>query len=97
MQHDKAPLTGRWQANDDMPHRKKILSRILVYLRQHRRNVRPEWIKKVPLMAQRLEDTLYRDAASFAEYNDMNTLRTRLQALASRLSHIAPSGRRQSA
>ncbi|KAG5186118.1 hypothetical protein JKP88DRAFT_151199, partial [Tribonema minus] len=80
-----APLTGGWQSDDDVPHRRKILSRIVLYLHQRRPNAHPEWVEKVPLMAKRLEDALYRDAASFAEYNDMSTLRARLQQLALRL------------
>lgn len=42
-------------------------------------------VKKVPLMAKRLEDSLYRNARSFKEYKDHTTLRHRLQQLAARL------------
>ncbi|KAG5186122.1 hypothetical protein JKP88DRAFT_151334, partial [Tribonema minus] len=95
-QQQRVPhLTGGWQSNNDIPHRKKILSRIVVYLQQRKPNARPEWIKKVPLMAKRLEDSLYRNAATFAEYNDMNTLRARLQQLALRLGNKAQQAKLQ--
>lgn len=74
-----------WQSNNDIPFRKEILAKIVTYLQQRKPHARPEWIQKVPLMAKRLEDNLYRTARSFKEYKDHNTLRTRLQQLAARL------------
>ena len=40
------------------------------------------WMQKLPLMSRRLEESLFRSAASFEEYRDTSTLRKRLQALA---------------
>lgn len=74
-----------WQSNDDIPSRKEILGKIVTYLQQRKPQARPEWIQKVPLMAKRLEDSLYRTARSFEEYKDHTTLRARLQQLAARL------------
>ncbi|CAM9200709.1 unnamed protein product [Chrysoparadoxa australica] len=95
--HARPPLrlVGGWQSNDDIPHRKKILTKILAYLQQRKPNVRPEWIKKVPQMAKRLEDSLYRSAASFEDYSDMSTLRQRLQQLAVRLGTKAQHAKLQ--
>ena len=39
-----------------------------------------EWLQKLPDMARRLEETLFRNAASFEEYSDTSTLKLRLQA-----------------
>jgi hypothetical protein len=91
-QQQRAPsvrLVGGWQNNRDIPARKKILAKIVVYLQQRKPQARPEWLKKVPQMARRLEDSLYRNASSFAEYEDMGTLRSRLQTLALRLGNKA--------
>ncbi|CAM9149654.1 unnamed protein product, partial [Ectocarpus sp. 8 AP-2014] len=82
-----------WQSNNDIPSRKEILSKIVTYLQQRKPNARPEWIQKVPLMAKRLEDSLYRNAKSFEEYKDHATLRQRLQQLAARLGTNAQQNR----
>ena len=39
-------------------------------------------MQKLPQMARRLEESLFRSAASFEEYRDTSTLKKRLQALA---------------
>ncbi|KAG5186123.1 hypothetical protein JKP88DRAFT_155673, partial [Tribonema minus] len=88
-------LTSRWQSNQDRAHRRKILSRVVLYLQQRKPNARPEWIREVPRTAQRLENSLYRKAATFAEYNDMKTLHARLQQLALRLGHNARQAKLQ--
>ena len=45
-----------------------------------------EWLQKLPQMARRLEESLFRSAASFEEYRDRLTLLRRLQALTGRLA-----------
>lgn len=51
-------------------------------LRQRKPNAPAEWLNKLPQMAKRLEESLYRSAASFDAYNDISTLKARLQQLA---------------
>ena len=51
-------------------------------LRQRKPNAPQEWLAKLPQMAKRLEESLYRSAPSFEAYNDINTLKQRLQQLA---------------
>ena len=51
-------------------------------LQQRRPDAPQEWLKKLPQTAKWLEESLYRSAQSFVEYNDTNTLKFRLQQLA---------------
>ena len=51
-------------------------------LKQRKPNAPQDWLKKLPQMAKRLEESLYRSAKSFDEYNDASTLKQRLQQLA---------------
>mmetsp|Transcript_24429 Transcript_24429/g.56928 ORF Transcript_24429/g.56928 Transcript_24429/m.56928 type:complete len:183 (-) Transcript_24429:223-771(-) len=51
-------------------------------LRQMNPNASAEWLRKLPQMAKRLEVSLYRSAKSFQAYNDITTLKQRLQMLA---------------
>lgn len=36
-----------WQTNVDMPQRKEILAKIVMYLQQRKPPARPEWVQKV--------------------------------------------------
>jgi hypothetical protein len=51
-------------------------------LRQRKPNAPQEWLNKLPQMAKRFEESLYRSAPSFEAYNDISTLKQRLQQLA---------------
>ncbi len=73
-----------WQRDEDLPHRKRILQEVVNSLRCCIGND-SDWRKKVPEMAKKLEQRLYHSAASFSEYNDMNTLSARLRALAHKI------------
>jgi len=46
----------------------------------------PHWYAKCPEMAKQLEVMLYLDACSFTVYNDMSTLRQRLEQIAAKIS-----------
>jgi len=59
-----------------------MIARIVQLLQQRKPNAPNEWLKKLPQMAKRLEESLYRSAKSFEEYNDTSTLKQRLQQLA---------------
>lgn len=75
-------LTGGWQSDKDYEQRRKMIAKIVHLLQQRKPNAPQEWLKKLPQMAKRLEESLYRSAKSFNEYNDANTLKQRLQQLA---------------
>lgn len=75
-------LNGGWQSDKDYQERRKMIGKIVLLLQQRKPNAPQEWLKKLPQMAKRLEESLYRSAKSFAEYNDANTLKQRLQQLA---------------
>ncbi len=45
-----------------------------------------EWLQMLPLTARRLEESLFRSAASFEEYRDRSTLKNRLHALATAMA-----------
>lgn len=59
-----------------------MIAKIVHLLQQRKPNAPQEWLKKLPQMAKRLEESLYRSAKSFADYNDASTLKHRLQQLA---------------
>ena len=51
-------------------------------LRQRKPNAPQEWLNKLPQVAKRLEESLYRSSPSFEVYKDISTLKARLQQLA---------------
>jgi E1A/CREB-binding protein len=75
-------LNGGWQSDSDYQERRRMIAKIVHLLQQRKPNAPQEWLKKLPQMAKRLEESLYRSAKSFEEYNDATTLKTRLQQLA---------------
>jgi len=75
-------LNGGWQSDKDYQERRKMIAKIVHLLQQRKPNAPQEWLKKLPQMAKRLEESLYRSAKSFEEYNDASTLKQRLQQLA---------------
>ncbi|KAL7549755.1 hypothetical protein ACHAWF_013022 [Thalassiosira exigua] len=84
-QHAQArpqPLNGGWQSDKDVDERRKMIAKIVQLLRQRKPNAPQEWLNKLPQMAKRLEESLYRAAPSFEAYNNISTLKQRLQQLA---------------
>ncbi|KAG9406144.1 hypothetical protein AC1031_002479 [Aphanomyces cochlioides] len=73
---------GSWRSTADDPQRKDVISRIIRFLQMQKPNAPPDWIRRLPQMARKLEEALYRKASSKAEYNDMNTLQQRLHVVA---------------
>ena len=51
-------------------------------MEQRKPNAPIDWRKKLPQMARRLEESLFRGSASFDEYKDKSTLKKRMQKLA---------------
>ena len=52
------------------------------HMRQRKPDAQKEWLGMLPQLAHRLEESLYRSAPSFEAYNDISTLKARLQQLA---------------
>jgi len=74
-------MNGNWQSDRDMPHRRDMIQHIVKMLKKDKNGSR-EWFNKLPQMAKQLEVSLYRNAKSFDEYVNMNTLKHRLQLIA---------------
>ncbi|ETV96162.1 hypothetical protein H310_10363 [Aphanomyces invadans] len=73
---------GSWRSPSDDPQRKDVIGRIIRFLQMQKPNAPPDWIRRLPQMARKLEEALYRKANSKQEYNDMNTLQQRLHVVA---------------
>lgn len=67
----------------DTSIRRKILKLVLHLLLQRRPSTDPIWQGKLLKIAKKLELRLYFQALSVSEYQDENTIRARLQSLAS--------------
>ena len=74
---------GRWHnTEEDMPARRTMIGKIVSLLKEKKPDADESWKKKLPDMARRLEDSLYRSAPDKATYSDQTTLKTRLQKVA---------------
>lgn len=94
MSRQTTPKRGiTWQSEADLPQRRKIIAKIVGLLQQRKPDAPQEWVKKLPDMARRLEDSLYRDANSIENYSDITTLKERLQKLAVNMGVKAASTR----
>ena len=90
-----------WHNGEHANARENMNKKIIALLQQRRPNAGLDWHQKLPQMAKRLEEALYSDASSFEQYNDVQTLKGRLQQLAlsmgSKSSAKSSSGRGGSA
>merc|ERR1711884_611708 len=77
---------ARWQRPTDMDERQKMINEIVSLIQNRKPNAPQEWLKKVPSMARRLEEPLYRCAQSFKAYADSRTLKERLRQLAQQIN-----------
>jgi hypothetical protein len=66
----------------DGPTRTAISQRIIMILHSRKSNPDGAWLQKLPDMAKRLENALYKRSASLEEYKDQDTLLVRLQDVA---------------
>jgi hypothetical protein len=68
-----------WQSQNDATARTLMLRQILELLkvRESHHPTRPEWLRVE--MGKQVEESLYRSASSFEEYDDKSTLKRRLQ------------------
>ena len=76
------PQRKAWHTAEDQSTRASMIERIVGLLQQRRPNATPDWQEKLPHMAKRLENELYMQAETLAEYSDPLTLKNRLQQLA---------------
>ncbi len=77
------PMQPSWYNQDEhINERRKMVTSIAKLLQARKPNAPTEWMKKLPQMARRLEESLFRGAPSFDEYKNQDTLKKRLQKLA---------------
>ena len=78
---------GRWHnTEEDMPIRRVMIQKIVELLKKKKPGADENWKKKLPDMARRLEDSLYRSASSRQHYADEKTLKARLQEVAIKMT-----------
>ena len=65
--------------------RRKMKHGIERLLQARKPDYSADWMQKLPRMARRLEESLFRSALSFEEYSDTGTLKKRLRTLAKAL------------
>ncbi|ETV82018.1 hypothetical protein H257_05544 [Aphanomyces astaci] len=80
-QLDQVPIT--WQSEKaDTTIRHEVINKIVAFLRNQKPNAPVDWIRRLPQMAKKLEEKLYRSAKSKDEYMNETTLKARLQVVA---------------
>lgn len=63
------PSPPAWYNQDEhIVERRKMVTSIAMLLQQRKPNAPTEWMKKLPQMARRLEESLFREAESFDKY-----------------------------
>jgi len=79
----KKKFQPTWHLNkEDLPMRRTMITQLVHLLQKRKPHAPPEWLKKIPDMARRLEDSLYRSASSKDMYTNMQTLKQRLHGVA---------------
>jgi E1A/CREB-binding protein len=82
-QQQPRPAPPPWYNQEDhIQERRGMVTSIARLLQARKPNAPTEWMKKLPQMARRLEESLFRGATSFDEYRNQDTLKKRLQKLA---------------
>ncbi|CAK9098049.1 Histone acetyltransferase HAC1 [Durusdinium trenchii] len=84
------PYTGWQQPERDYETRRAMIAQIVRLLQQRRPDAPQTWLQKLPDMARRLEDKLYRYARNAEEYKDKGSLKQRLQTIAMRMAKHGP-------
>ena len=88
-------VNGGWQSEKDLDERRAMKAKIVALLQQRKPNAPKEWLDKLPQMAKRLEESLYRTASRFETYSDTSTLKARLQQLAMNIGMKTAQAREQ--
>jgi hypothetical protein len=81
-----------WHSSSDIDTRRRMIHRIVEMLKAKKPNADETWTKKLPDMARRLEESLYKSAPSKEGYEDTSTLKARLQQVASSMTRRSSSG-----
>ena len=82
VRRDFATPVGGWQNDDqDRGDRLTLIRHIVNLLVKSNQNATPEQKMKVPGMAKKLEMELYKKALTREAYNDLSTLRERVQEI----------------
>jgi len=68
-----------------------MIANIVRLLQQRKPEAPREWLQKLPDMAKRLEERLYRYAQSREEYEERSSLKQRLQYIALKMAEARPS------
>ncbi|KAK9824572.1 hypothetical protein WJX72_011411 [[Myrmecia] bisecta] len=79
------PSWKTWHTEADVPQRRQLINHIFKLFSARKPNAAKEWDEKLPDFVRRLEEALYRTAASKEEYADLTTLEARLQNVARRM------------
>ncbi|KAK9829143.1 hypothetical protein WJX72_004144 [[Myrmecia] bisecta] len=74
-----------WHTEADVPQRQQLINHMSKLFSARKPNAAKEWDEKLPDFVRRLEEALYRTAASKEEYADMTTLEARLVNVARRM------------
>ena len=77
-----------WQSEGggDVALRNATIAKIISLLQEKKPNAPTEWLQRLPDMARRLEDSLYRKAPTKEIYANLDTLKQRLQMIAQDMS-----------
>mmetsp|Transcript_26503 Transcript_26503/g.30812 ORF Transcript_26503/g.30812 Transcript_26503/m.30812 type:complete len:764 (-) Transcript_26503:73-2364(-) len=94
-QHLAQGYNGGWQSDSYMADRQKMIKKIVDLLKARKPNAPQDWLNKLPQMAKRLEDTLFKTAPNFESYNSPDTLKQRLQQLAMKMKQPRPHQQQQ--
>ncbi|ETV96157.1 hypothetical protein H310_10359 [Aphanomyces invadans] len=82
-QQQAATPVPTWQSEkNDTTIRHEVINKIVAFLRGQKPNAPVDWIRRLPQMAKKLEEKLYRNAKSKEEYLNDSTLKARLQVVA---------------
>ena len=88
-QERQGVVVGWRHRHGDLPRRRNMIRLIEVLLREYdmkRPGKRPGRLRNLPDLARRLEDSLYRTASSPEAYDNLSTLKRRLQNVAVRMA-----------
>eukprot|EP00884_Botryococcus_braunii_P014779 jgi/Botrbrau1/23301/Bobra.0102s0042.1 len=81
---------GGWQSEAEDKDRSTLTELIYqIFEKKHPQQGNIDWQKRLPLFVKRLEEEVFRTAASKAEYLDVSTLQARLHHAAAMLKQDA--------
>jgi hypothetical protein len=78
-------LSSGWRTNKDLDKRQKVILNIIKILHKRKPNATQECLEKIPQMAKRFEEILYKTAPNkdtYETFHDDRTLKQRLRQVA---------------